>query len=261
MKIQVKFEYTESVVPQGCRKPRPQGFEASMALTIHELSLADAPVAIREIDYYPRPGESPLTEYRWWRKKLWIPYRSRPHVDAPYEEQTATQFEEIEHKHRCYGSKTQKEVRQEIKRWASNILFIDGLRYELAGEPRYVVMTFGLGHNHGIGWGTSLSTVNFYNSNISKKAYYRIDQFEAAVAATERTALGRGDTKAVPVVEVQNPNRFEILIPEAVRLQPHREHGNGDPFLNKIEGIIQNSGNPVLSGVLVINEAFSGLRK
>ena len=110
-------------------------------------------------------------------------------------------------------------------------MLIDGEVWRVAGEPRYVLMTFGLGCNHG---GTALMVDNHYNSNIHRERYFRIDQREAAIAATKRVALERGDDQSVPVEPHAD---FDILISEAVRLCPRKEHGTGDPFINKVEAL------------------------
>ena len=62
-----------------------------------------------------------------------------------------------------------------------------------------------------------------YNSNISRHRYFRIDQYEDAIAETTRVASERGDTKALPAEATQRPTRFEIFIPESVKINPRRD--------------------------------------
>lgn len=252
MKITVPYEFTESVMPPRCRKPREVRKAAEITLQIHEVSDSEAPIAIRHHGQtwnaqHQRVPE--IIEYRWWNRQLWRLYGFQRVSRGPQETQTIPQFQ-ADHKmpsycRESYGSKQSRRVG--LMSWARSILFVDGVRWSEATEPRYVVMTFGLGHNHGIGWGTSLSTDTVYNPNISKDRYFRIDQFEAAVSAASRIAANRGDTKALPIVETQHPDTFDILIPEAVRLKPNKEHGRGCEFLNKAEQMIEAAGNPVVA--------------
>jgi hypothetical protein len=83
-------------------------------------------------------------------------------------------------------------------------------------------MTFGLGHNHGLGWGTALSTDHHNNQNIARRRYFRVDEYEAAVAEATRVAIERGDTKALPIEAKQKPTRFDVLLRDAIRLKPRR---------------------------------------
>jgi hypothetical protein len=200
------------------------------------------------------------TTYRWWRSQLYVRAEFQRYSHAPHETQTASQFSADPYPYTLHQVKyydydhyqSKAERQKDFRKWAKSILFIDGERWETSREPRYVVMTFGLGCNHGLGWGTNLTTATAYNSNISRDRYFRVDQFEQAVAETTRIALARGDTKAVPVIETQNPDRFEILIPEAIRLRPAKEHGKGCAFLNQMEGIIERAKDPMTAGILGI---------
>lgn len=266
--ISIPYKYTEEVIPKRCRKPRRMQFEARITLTIHSVSSSDAPVAI--VHHWKDFGEYDTvpaqTVYRWWGKRLWTRYVIQRVCHGPKEAQTLEQFaadpypytldKPAHNDYRWFNS--QRERRASFRRWARSILFIDGERWEEAGEPRYVVMTFGLGCNHGLGHGTDLSTDTSYNSNIGRSRYFRIDQFEQAVAETTRIALARGDTKAVPVIEKQDPDRFDILIPAAVRLQPRKEHGTGCAFINQIESVIESVQHPTIAGVLGMALAFKG---
>jgi len=153
---------------------------------------------------------------------------------------------------------SQQVNRCRIMAWARDTLLIDRMRWQQIDEPRYVIHTFGLGHNHGHP-GTSLSSTNSYNPNISKVRYFRIDQHDLALNTAINIALNRGDDKAIPFIN-ENHERFEILIPSAIRLNPNKEHGMGDSFINKLEGIIENSPSQMLSGLMVIKEAISLLK-
>lgn len=258
MKITLPYKYTESVVPKRCRIARRVQFEARISLTVHEVSTDAAPVAIVQHwrDWEDHEEVQRKTAYRWWRGQLYTRAELQRFCHAPIETQNAAQFTVDPYPYSLdipddYGGyRSRRERQTAFRRWAQSILFIDGERWHVAGEPRYVVMTFGLGCNHGLGHGTDLSVDTSYNSNIGRSRYFRIDQFEQAVAETERIALARGDTKAVPVLKKQRPDTFDVLIPEAVRLRPAKEHGTGCAFLNQMEAVIESVKQPTIAGVV-----------
>lgn len=79
-------------------------------------------------------------------------------------------------------------------------------------------MTFGLGHNHGIGWGTSICIDHGYNPNIRRSCYWRIDEERLANEAGRAIATERADSKALPHFDKRLYDHFEILISDALRL-------------------------------------------
>ena len=93
--------------------------------------------------------------------------------------------------------------------------------WTVTGEPRYVVNTFGLGHNHG---GTGLFVEEYYNQNIAASNYFSALDGDKAVAYANKVAERRGDTNDVGKFE----KMIEVLIPEAVTIRPEVEHGEGD---------------------------------
>uniref|UniRef100_A0A6M3LNF4 Uncharacterized protein n=1 Tax=viral metagenome TaxID=1070528 RepID=A0A6M3LNF4_9ZZZZ len=243
MKINIAYKYTESVIPKRCRKPRRVEFVTTLNVEIKEVSHCHAPIAIREHDNLRE--KSPLI-YRWFDGRLWTNISTCWNSKEKYGK-VVDCFKYFHHD----SYKRQKEVIAQLNKCANEMIFIDNQIFQVAGEPRYVVMTFGLGCNHG---GTSLAVDHSYNSNISHKSYYRIDQKEAAMLEAERIAINRGDNDSVPI----NPHgTFDIYIPEAIKLNPATEHGNGDPFMNSIENIIENVKNPVAAGLFAISKCYN----
>lgn len=264
MKITIPYEYAKEIIPKRCRKPRPVNFKSQISVSIREVNGEQAPIAIREygqryngkVEAY----EPSVTVYRWYAGKLWVLHSFNRYSHGDYETQNSQQFMEDPYPmteglpyYHSYAS--QQENRCRIMAWARNVLLIDGMRWQQIDEPRYVIHTFGLGHNHGHP-GTSLSSTNSYNPNISKVRYFRVDQHGLALNTAINIALNRGDDKAVPFIN-ESHERFEILIPEAIRLNPNKEHGNGDPFINKLEGLIEKSPTKEVAGLFVIKEAMS----
>ncbi len=250
MKIQLPYTFTEAVIPPRCRKPRSVRREATIKITIKEISSADAPVAFRWHSHEFNESEEyvpTVKVYRVWNGKLWTQAKFRRIARGKTETQNMAAFTgdpwpySLTHAdENGKGYQSQDENKKQFRQWARGIAFIDGERWSEANEPRYVVMTFGLGHNHGIGWGTSIRVDTYYNSNISRDRYFRIDQLQEAINAATEIATRRGDTKALPI-EDQEPDRFEILMPEVLKLHPNKQHGKGDPFINKCESLIESS--------------------
>lgn len=260
MKITVPYRYREDVIPKRCRIPRSMPFDSKVTLSIHEVPSQDAPIAIVQhtTEWDGNDRVSCAKVYRWWRNQLWTHSILERYCHAPKETQNASQFAADPYPHsleltQAWEYRHKAEVRRGLIQWTRGLLFIDGERWEAASEPRYVLMTFGLGCNHG---GTALMTDKWYNPNIHRNRYFRIDQFAQAVAETERVALNRGDTKDIPLLEHNHPDTFEILIPEAIRLNPRKEHGTGDPFINQIECVIEGVKAPTAAGFIAMGLAL-----
>lgn len=264
MKTTIPYEYTKQVIPKHCRKPRPTTFKSQISVSVNEVTGEQAPIAIREHSkrFSDKTGEyePTITEYRWHRNKLWILHSFSRVSHGTYETQTSQQFMSDPYPmtnglpyYHAYNP--QQANRNHIMAWARDTLLIDGMRWQQIDEPRYVIHTVGLGHNHGHP-GTSLSSTNSYNSNISKSRYFRIDQHDLALNTAIAIAQNRGDDLAIPFID-ESHEEFEILIPEAIRLNPNKEHGDGDPFINKLEGIIERCPTKEVAGLMVMNEAVS----
>ena len=121
-----------------------------------------------------------------------------------------------------YGKNTSREeVIKKARKSMDSYILVDGELYGKCSEPRYVINTFGLGHNHG---GTGMFCTYHYNSNISKKNYFSALQGKEAVAYANYVAKRRGDTN-----DIGKFKPFIIChIPELVKVKPNRQHGNGN---------------------------------
>lgn len=152
------------------------------------------------------------------------------------------------HTFNCSLSKT--EVIEMVKEQAAKYLIIENEVWIRCGEPRYVIVTFGLGHNHG---GTGLFVNTWYNDNISRDRYFNALQGKEAVAEAKRVALGRGDTESVGRFR----EMIKVHLPEAVKCNPKEEHGEGNAFLNMLDSVTQNSGSAAEAGLLTMALAFA----
>lgn len=141
------------------------------------------------------------------------------------------------------------ETEREIRELAKNYIFFDGKFWQRCAEPRYVVCTFGLGHNHG---GTGLFIEDYYNDNIPARNYFNALQRDEAIAYGKAVASRRGDTEDVDRIGMHNYIR--VVMPEAVKCNPAKDHGSGDPFMNRMEELIESSDDTVTAGILCLME-------
>ena len=88
----------------------------------------------------------------------------------------------------------------------------------------------------------------YYNQNIAASNYFSALDGDKAVAYANKVAERRGDTNDVGKFE----KMIEVLIPEAVTIRPEAEHGEGDPFINKINAITEAAPDSTTAGLLAI---------
>jgi hypothetical protein len=224
-------------------------------VSVPSVTADEAPVAFRLSDYHHTSEQ--IDEIRWWGGRLWSKstYRHTGGPELVVEHLKADDLRGELRPSLPYGHSRNrglcvKKYREEAKRY----LVIDGMLWEQTGEPRYVVNTFGLGHNHG---GTGLFVEEFYNSNIPNKNYFSALDGDAAVAYANRVAERRGDTNDVGKFE----KMIEVLIPEAVTIRPMQEHGEGDPFINKINAITEAAPDSTTAGLLAMMATAQEIEK
>lgn len=207
--------YTINEIPPRCRKPRPVPYKATATVAIPRMTAEEAPVAFRcrEID-------DTVKEVRLFNGRLYVADDYGPEsvicpgdTDFPAEGD-AGQDRRI-HGHRHCGSA--EEFQETVEGCLRRFLIIDDQVWTRTGEPRYDVMTFGLGHNHG---GTGLSHTFSDNPNVAARSYFRADEFDSALAYAIEVADRRGDTEDVARF-TNHRDRYrtiEVLIPDAVTL-------------------------------------------
>lgn len=242
------YAFIESYIPPRCRKPREREVKGVCSVSVPSVISDEAPVAMRHEDCWWRPK---VIEYRWYRKKL---YKRVLFSDYLCNAEGWWPLEELKkHFHKSYipyyqYGQDEADAIAKCKEHAKEFLIVDGNQiWKRVGEPRYVIATFGLGHNHA---STALMIDNEYNSNISADRYFNALEREKAIERCVEVALNRGDTDSVDDIRDSWP--IEVLIPEAVRCKPAKEAGPGDEFLNLLSKLTVGAGSQMEAAVLVI---------
>lgn len=140
-----------------------------------------------------------------------------------------------------------EECKGKILSKAEEYVIFDGKVWYVCGEPMYEIVTFGLGHNHG---GTGFFIKYDYNSNICKNNYFNALEREKAVAYGKQVALNRGDTYSVK--DMGDGKIIEVLMPELVKRNPQKDHGDGDSFMNSLENMICSTDSSLEAGMLAM---------
>ncbi len=265
MKMVHEVRYYEPYLPTPRhRKYRYRPTSEQIAVEIPEVVDQEAPIAIVQTSPFKKIwidsnyGHRNRLEYRLYNNELYLLCRRGYFycLSKNQRNRVAILKDMHYHKERHIFDNLEQGVKS-LTDYCSDFLLVDGKIHAKIGEPRYCIMTFGLGHNHGIGWGTSLSIHNSYNRNITRHRYFRIDQEEIAREKGLEIALKRGDTNAVPHFKKRLYDRFEILIPDAVQCNPLEEHGDGDAFINRANEITESSGCAAVAGLSLMMEASS----
>ncbi|KSQ21734.1 hypothetical protein APB26_32655 [Pseudomonas aeruginosa] len=235
--IRVLFNYTESVIPPGCRKPRqvtkPDG---EMMVGVPVLDDADAPVAIRATGEFLDRELQYQYELRWWNDQLWAPLyfdnsgvpRSLSAVQGDWQWPELPEVLDLRQGSRNYNHKFDMcftfgvhpigDVQLDILHSVGRHAIIDGRAHRAVPEPRYLVMTFGLGSNHG---GTSLMVESHFNRAIHQHRYFGLLEFDAALEEAGNVAKERGDTDSLPM-QYFGP-KYEVLMPEVISVRHIRK--------------------------------------
>ena len=245
----VTIEYLESYIPPRCRKPRYREAKKTYKPRVRVISKEEAPVAFILSDYgHSHEGR---VKVRLYKGRFYMLETSQYYIrdkkdhfgDGEFFGWRPTTADRL--KLNCWHHGEYEKQRATYRKEASSRLIIDGLVWIECGEPMYVINTFGLGHNHG---GTALFVETRYNPNISKDRYFNALQGDQAVAEMNRIAERRGDTKSVG----RYGKMIEILIPERVKRNPQKEHGEGNAFINTINTITESADSAAEAGLLAI---------
>ncbi len=249
MKIKTWIKYEESYIPPRCRKPRYTERDEYVDAELCEVKPEDLRLAFEDNSY---SGKGKIYFYNG---KLWSKVKRGGFICDPGERGISTVLDELKHRNENCSWFFPREWRDgehpdrekmllAVKHEMENFILISGEVYEQTNEPRYCINTFGLGGNHG---GTGMFVEYHYNSNIRNDNYFSALDSDAAVAYANKVAAGRGDTEDVGKFH----KMITVYMPEFVTVKPKEQHGEGDPFLNKIEGTINACGGDSLTAGLL----------
>ena len=144
-------------------------------------------------------------------------------------------------------------VKSILQEKADQYILCDNKVWEECGEPRYMINTFGLGHNHG---GTGFFIEDFYNPNIPAKNYFNALEYDRAVAYGKAVAAGRGDDQSVDSIGMFC--HIDVLMSETVTVNPQKDHADGgDPFMETLEVLISKSDSATEAGILTMATTFA----
>lgn len=233
MKIRVLFNYTISTIPPRCRKPRLVTHnDGAVEVEIQELTAEQAPVAIRASGTKLTDDVEYAYDLRWWNGRLWSAVQlddncePRAYTNGMQDWEWPAMPEILDLRlgsrnvswifpfHSNFGSNPRESVEADIQAFALDYVVIEGKPYRPVREPRYVVMTFGLGSNHG---GTSLMVSASSNSNIKDEAFFGLLELEGAKAYATEVAERRADTKSLPMR--YGWAQFEVLMPQVLTVR------------------------------------------
>ena len=249
--VTIKENYYCAYIPSArSQKYAFEEVEGEIKVSVPSVTADEAPVAFRLSDYHHTSEQ--INEIRWWGGRLWrkSTYRHTGGPELVVEHLKAESLPRELRPSLPYGHSRSRELcTKKYREAAKRYLVIDGMLWQETGEPRYEVNTFGLGHNHG---GTGLFVETGYNPNIPASNYFSALDGDKAVAYANMVAERRGDTDDVGKFE----KMIEVLIPEAVTIRPEKEHGDGDPFLNKINKITEAAPDATTAGLLAMAAAF-----
>lgn len=254
MKIKTWIKYEESYLPPRCRNLRYRECEDYININLKEVAPEEMELAFEDNSY---SGKGKIYFYKG---KLWSKVKSGGFMCNPEGLGIKTPLEELKYVNeycstyfpspwRDGAHPDRKRMLSAVRKEMSKYVLINGDVYEQTSEPRYCICTFGLGHNHG---GTGMFVDYSYNPNICNDNYFSALDGKKAVEYANSVAAGRGDTKDVGKFK----EMIIVYMPEIVRVNPKKQHGDGDEFINSIESLIRGSDSAAEAGLLAM--AFTG---
>lgn len=201
MKIRTWIKYEESYLPPRCRKLRYKQCEEFVDIELKEVSKDELMLAFEDNSF---EGRGKIFSYGG---KLWYKAKMPTHdiverygflTPLDYlkwcNEKCSTYFKFALDRERYGEDTSRKSVIENASNDMTGYILVNGQLYKACNEPRYVVMTFGLGHNHG---GTGMLCAYGYNPNIERSCYFSALEGDRAVEFANDVAKKRSDTNDV----------------------------------------------------------------
>lgn len=254
MKLNIPIRYLEAYLPTPrCRKLRHREATTTIEVDVPSLSIDSAHKVFIVRDFSIHEEKYVDESIYQYAGALWKRTYENDHFSgAQHTPATSGTLRWKLDSYRTYGALEDKEKEvHKAREYAKEFLLLDGELYIACGEPMYEIHTLGLGHNHGVGWGTTIDIAYCYNSSISKDRYFTALERDEAIHTALRIAKSRGDTKAFDHLRNLEDN-IKVLCPAAVKRNPAKEHGDGDPFLNTLDGLCASANSPSEAAALVV---------
>ena len=152
MKIRTWIKYEESYLPPRCRKLRYRECEEYVNINLAETTMKNMKLAFEDNSY------SGKGKIYFFRNKLWAKAKITDFCVPSDEDRYTSPLDSLiyqrEHSS-CFfpylwrdGEHPDKKHMIEIvRKETKDFLLVDGELYKVTTEPRYVINTFGLGHN------------------------------------------------------------------------------------------------------------------
>jgi hypothetical protein len=232
--------YSLMEIPPRCRNPRPVRYQADFTLPVRSVTGRQAPVAMT---YTTATGRdtSPATVLRFFDGHLYstVTHTTWPRTpegvrEAPVEVATEYGSDNFPAKAslitRDWGTvDSLEEVTAFHARHLARFLVIDGVIWERANEPRYVVVAapYPQRWDKTRGPWIEITVTDTDNAHDNPRHIFRADQHAAALAAALEMAreLGAADdrlaelTSAAPKIAVHLPEAVQLVVPA----QEHKE--------------------------------------
>jgi hypothetical protein len=244
MKLEIPVKYFEMIIPPRCRNPRRMNFETTLSVVVDETTF----------DEFPLVASDGRTEYRIFQDRFFANIKSNSYFKQgkkSFPKKFDTKIWQFNY--RSYTEFPLDETERRVKKHFKQFLLVDGQIWYETGEPKWVINTFGLGHNHG---GTGIFVECSYNPNISNERYFRLDEKEKVLEKALLTAKNRGDNESLKSIR-SRVKKVKIIAPEYLLANPVEEHGEGDPFINCLERIIDASDGTTDAGAMLLAVTIS----
>ena len=221
--------YALMEIPPRCRKPRPVRYEADFTLPVRAVTGLQAPVAMTYTTATDRAMDLRFFDGRLYRTVIHKTWPTTPEGVRSAPVEVATEYGSdgfpaetglITH---AWGTvKSLEEVVAEHATHLANFLVVDGVLWERAAEPRYVVGVALLRWSSARGPWVAITATDTDNVNDDPRHIFRADDHAAALADALEMArkLGVDDDKIAeltgeaPRITVYLPDSVQLVIPE-----------------------------------------------
>jgi len=273
MEIKTRIYYEENFLPtKRCRKEETRKLEKETIINVKEMLDKDIPIAFI-IKSHSWEGDDfiPMNiEIRTYNGKLYqikrfseVACGAKGNMPIEYLKRMLTNGSNYCYENPKWNDESSivtssnfEKLKKQSQSKADNYFIFNGCVWKECDEPRYVINTFGLGHNHG---GTGMFVEQYYNSNIPKSSYFTALQRKEAIEYADKVASVRGDTNDVG--KFNSADDIIVLLPEAVKCNPAIEAGDGDPFINNIESMINKTESSGEAAILTMAMGLQNFRR